>query len=170
MPNAGNEGGKKYSSWESNSVQWSRVGNSKKIDRDQISLVDLLKRSTMIESPLLIFKKNRPWANCSRQLLKTIFAFRSFLKINGIDLHSSIFEKDRPWANRSRRSLKKIEGSDSIFSRSHWSFDISILPSYLLQVGYENIMCSRVGRLCVSKYVGKMASDQFMSELNKVYF
>ena len=81
-------------------------------------------------------------------------------------------EKDRQeridHVNLFKRS--KIEGSDSIFSRSHCSFDISILPSYLLQVGYENIMCSRVGRLCVSKYVGKMASDQFMSELNKVYF
>ena len=37
----------------------------KKIDRDRIALVDLLKRSTVSESFLSIFKEDRPWANRS---------------------------------------------------------------------------------------------------------
>ena len=57
------------------------------------------------------------------ELLTSIFALWSFLKIDGIDSLSSIVEKDWPWSNRSRLSLKKtmsesipsIDGSDSIF-------------------------------------------------------
>ena len=39
----------------------------RKIDHDQITIVDLLKRSTGIESLSSNFKKDRPWANCSRR-------------------------------------------------------------------------------------------------------
>ena len=93
------------------SIFWSFL-SLKKIVRDRIDLVDLWKRSTVNESILSIFgsqktidsikKKNvcfvcfwqfSPFICQKIKTLPSIFDLRSFLKIDGIDLFSSIFEK-----------------------------------------------------------------------------
>ena len=106
------------------------------------SLSFSLKKSDVSDS--LIIRANRSFSKNERFLKKRIFLIFltvfppfyakranrscrsslscSFLKIDGIDLLSSLFTKGRPRANQSCRSLKKRYGRNSLFFTSESLF------------------------------------------------
>ena len=102
---------KKDQPW-SNHSRWS----FKKIDCDRSALVDLWKDHIALKKLTIPSKKCMFWMFltvfpllCQKiKLLLSIFALLIFLKIDGIDLLSSIFEKHRPWSNWSRQTHRSF--------------------------------------------------------------